>query len=79
MRKALTILLAGALVLSLTSGASAERKKTLKEYRLGEVVIKGEREKPQVYFIIPRAKLKLNKIPPLSDNAWRVKALYINF
>lgn len=38
-----------------------------REYRLGEILIKGEKEKPQVYFIIPKAKFSLQNIP-ISDD-----------
>ncbi len=61
----------------LPSSAENREAENIREYRLGEVVIKGEREKPQVYFIIPKAKLRLKKPSPPSDYLWEIKVLKI--
>lgn len=54
-----------------------ELKREVREFQLGEITIKGEKENPQVYFIIPKAKFSLQRIPLNDDIIWEIGETYI--
>jgi predicted RNA-binding protein len=70
---ALFVLIIIALPYSAMGEQATPKKTPVKEYRLGEILIKGEREKPQVYFIIPKAKFSLQNIAIGDDSIWELK------
>lgn len=61
-----------ALPVPLYAEESKEVKRPVREYRLGDIIIKGEKEKPQVYFIIPKSKFSLEKLDLEDDFIWEI-------